>query len=287
MSVLSYLGYKLVELLAIVLPYPWIIAVAVSAARLWYASGVNVNIIKKNISRALNLEIDDPEVHRIAVKVFTNWGRNITDFMRHRVVSRETLRSRVSVEGIEYLDGALKEKKGVVIISSHIGNFEWGACRLAVDGYKIWGLTLFRKSEKMNRFFDEMRMTKGFKTLYVNKMIHIFRYLKNNEIIAIPSDWAPTGKPSRSFKFFGRRAELPTGALQIALRSGAPLVPVFIWRDGKYTHHLVIRKPIELDRVGERDELISKNMDKVISVMETHIREHITEWELFHDIWVD
>ena len=284
---LNYLGYKFTEFIAVVLPYPLAYALAVSTARLWYATGANVGIIKKNISRVLNLDMGDPEVHRIAVRIFINWGKNVVDFLRHRIISRETLRSRVSLEGVEYLDEALKEKKGVVIISSHIGNFEWGACRLAVDGYKIWGVTLFRKSERTNRFFQANRMTKGFKTLYINKIIHIFRHLKNNEIMAIPSDWAPTGKASRHFKFFGRMAVLPTGALQIALRSGAPLVPSFIWRDGKYTHHLVIRKPIELDREGDKEELISKNMDKLIAVMESHIREHITEWELFHDIWVD
>ncbi|MCJ7472761.1 MAG: hypothetical protein MUP02_08145, partial [Actinobacteria bacterium] len=144
---LNYLVYKFTEFITIVLPYPLAYALAVSTARLWYATGVNVGIIKKNISRVLNLDIGDPEVHRIAVRIFINWGKNVVDFLRHRIISRKTLRSRVSLEGIEYLDEALKEKKGVVIISSHIGNFEWGACRLAVDGYKIWGVTLFRKSE--------------------------------------------------------------------------------------------------------------------------------------------
>lgn len=284
---LNYLGYKFAEFIAIVLPYPLAYAFAVSSARLWYATGTNVGIIKKNISRVLNLDIRDPEIHRIAVKVFTNWSKNVIDFLRHRIISRETLRSRVSLEGVEYLDEALKEKKGVVIISSHVGNFEWGACRLAVDGYKIWGVSLFRKSERTNRFFKETRMTKGFKTLYINRIIHIFRHLKNNEIMAIPSDWASTGNASRHFKFFGRMAVLPTGALQIALRSGAPLVPCFVWRDGKYTHRMVIKKPIELDREGDKEELISKNMGKLIAVMEDHIREHLTEWGLFHDIWID
>jgi len=285
--VFNYLGYKLSEFIAIALPYSVVYAVVTVGARLWYATGNNVDVIKKNISRALNLDIKDPKVHKIAVRIFINWGRNVVDFLRHRRISRETLRSRVSLEGKEYLDEALKEKKGVVILSSHIGNFEWGASRLAVDGYKIWGLSLFRKSERTNRFFKAIRMTKGFKTIYINKIINIFRYLKNNEIIAIPSDWAPSEKTSRSFKLFGKQAKLPIGALQIALRSGAPLVPSFIWRDSRYTHHLVIRKPIELDRKGDKEELISKNMDKLIAVMEAHIKEHITEWELFHDIWID
>ncbi len=105
---LTYLVYKFTEFIVIVLTYPLAYALAVSTARLWYAAGSNVGIIKKNISRALNLDIRDPEVHRIAVKVFTNWGKNIIDFLRHRIISRETLKSRVSLEGVEYLDEALK-----------------------------------------------------------------------------------------------------------------------------------------------------------------------------------
>ena len=283
----DYLGYKFLEFIATVLPYPLAYAVAIAGARLWYATGYNVGVIKKNVSRVLNLDPGDFEVRRISVKVFINWGKNIVDFLRQHIISKETLRSKVRLKGIEYLDEALKEKKGVVIITSHIGNFELAGSRLALDGYKIWGISLFRKSDRANRFFEAKRMSRGLRTLYINRMLHVFRHLKNNEIIAIPSDWDPTGKASRPFKFFGQMAGLPTGALQIALRSGAPLVPVFIWRDGKYTHREVIGKPIELDREGDREELISKNMKKLLTVMETHIREHPTEWELFHDIWID
>jgi len=65
------------------------------------------------------------------------------------------------------------------------------------------------------------------------------------------------------------------------------LVPCFIWRDGKYTHHQVIGEPVELELSGEKEELIEKNMKKIIPIMEKNIREHIVEWELFHDIWLN
>ena len=195
-------------------------------------------------------------------------------------------RQRVRLEGVQNLDKALEKGKGVVIFTCHIGNFEWGACRLAVDGYKIWGVSLVRKNQLTNRFFESKRLSKGLKTLYINRMIHVFRYLRNNEIVAIPTDWDPTGRAARLFPdFFGKKAYIPTGALQIALKSGAALLPSFIWREDKYTHHQIIGEPVDLDRTGEKEEMIDNNMAKIFPIMEKYISEHLTEWELFHDIW--
>jgi len=283
----TYIGYRLLELFVILLPYPIAHIVAYGGARLWFATGSNVNFIKKNISIVLKKDINDPEVHRIAKTIYINWGKNIADFLKHKIVSREKLKQRIKLEGLKNLDRALEKGKGVVIFTCHIGNFEWAACRIGIEDYKIWAITLFRKSERTNKFFESNRLSKGFLTIYTNRLHHIFRHLKNNEIVAVPLDWDSTGKAARPFDFFDRKAGLPTGALQIALRSGAVLIPCFIWRDGKYTHHQIIGEPVELELSGEKEELIEKNMKKIIPIMEKNIREHIEEWELFHDIWLD
>ncbi|MFZ3387027.1 MAG: hypothetical protein WA120_07625, partial [Candidatus Hydromicrobium sp.] len=102
---------------------------------------------------------------------------------------------------------------------------------------------------------------------------------------AITSDWDPTGQAARPFKFFGKTAYLPTGALMIALKSGAPLIPSFVCRKDKYNHFQIIEKPIDLIREGDKETLINKNMEKVLEVMEKYIRNNISEWEMFHDIW--
>ena len=70
-----------------------------------------------------------------------------------------------------------------------------------------------------------------------------------------------------------------------ALKSGAELIPSFIWRESKYNHRQIIGEAVKLDRTGEKEEMLKKNMKKVIPIMEKHISEHLLEWELFHDIW--
>ncbi|MBN2072429.1 MAG: lysophospholipid acyltransferase family protein, partial [Actinobacteria bacterium] len=253
--------------------------------RLCFYTRISLAVVKKNICIALNIKTDDPETGRIALKIYINWFKNIVDFLKHKNISSKRLKERVGLIGKENLDRALKKGRGVVIFTCHIGNFEWGACRLAVEGYDIWGVSLVRKSGLTNKFFESNRLAKGLKTLYTNRMLNVFRILKNNGIVAIPSDWDPTGRAGRPCKFFGKNAFLPTGAVQIAIKSGAALLPSFIWRKDKYNHRQVVGEPLELDLTGDNDEQLNKNIARMHSVMEKYIVEHITEWELFHDIW--
>ncbi len=172
----------------------------------------------------------------------------------------------------------------MIIITAHVGNFEWAGNRLAAEGIKIWGTTLTRKNMLVQNFFENTRLSQGLKSLYINNLLNIFRILKNNEVIAIPSDWDASGNSERPFKFFGKIAYFPTGAVSLALRSGAPIITCFIWRVDKYNHRQVL-KPFELIRKGEKDTLVEQNMEKVVKIMEKTIGSHIDEWELFHDIW--
>lgn len=281
----AYIGYKILELIAILTPYPLTYFITEFGARLWFLTGVNVRIIKNNISNVLDIDFNSLQTHKIALRIFINWAKNIADFLKHSIISRENLKKRIEIKGLKHLDSALKEGKGVVIFTAHIGNFEWGACRVAVEGYNIWGVSIFRKNKFTRKFFESKRLSKGLKTLYINKMLNVFRILKNNEIVAIPSDWDPTGRAARPFKFFNRKAYLPTGALQIALKSGAQLVPSFIWRKDKYNHYQIIEPPVNLIRKGDKETLVQKNMEKVLEVMEKYISSHISEWEMFHNIW--
>jgi len=280
-----FIGYKVLEFIAIVTPYPVSYLRAVFLAKLWLAAHINLNLVKNNISKVLDLDINDKKVHRLTAEVLVNWLKNVADFLKARNISKEKLKERVRLKGLVHLKNALKKGKGVIIITAHIGNFEWAGCRIAAEGINIWGTSLVRKNKRVQKFFEDTRAVLGLKTLYINMMLNVFRILKKNSVVAIPSDWDSSGMIGKPFKFFGKTAYFPTGAVSLALRSGAPILMCFIWRVDKYNHQEVVTEPIELIKKGNKDVLIQKNMEKVVKVMEKYIRDHIDEWELFHDIW--
>ncbi len=282
-----YLGYKFLELLAYITPYSISYLLAIVVGKLTYLLGFYVPTLKKNVSKVLDIDINDKKTAITVQRLYYNWFKNVADFIKHPLVKGENFKKRIELIGVENLDDALKQGKGAVIFTAHVGNFEWGACRLGVMGYKIWATALSRPYKKANLFFENRRLSKGLHTIYIDRtMLEIFRLLKRNEIIAIPSDFDPTGT-GQVYDFFGKKAKLPSGAVEIALKSGAPIIPSFIWRKDKYNHFQIIEKPVELVRKGDIQDIIRINNQKIIKVMEKYIREHIEEWEMFHDIWVD
>jgi KDO2-lipid IV(A) lauroyltransferase len=233
----------------------------------------------------LNLNEDDEKITELTKKIYCQFACNVCDFLKNPIISKEKLKARIQLEGLENLKEALKENKGAIIFTAHIGNFEWGAARVAIEGIPMWGIGLLRDNKYLNPFFERLRLSKDLKTLYANRMLGVFRILKDNEVVAIPSDWDPTGK-AEAYDFFSGRARIPDGPVQLALLTGAPLIPSFIKRDGKYNHHQYIGKPVDLIREGDKKDLVSINMKLIISIMEKNILENIDQWEVFHDIWV-
>ena len=282
---LIFLGYKFVEFLALATPYPLTYFIASVSARILFNLKFGVDALKTNVANVLKLDKNNKEVAATVRKIYINWFLTVADFLKHKRVSKEKLKQIIEITGLENLDKALEKGKGVVIFTAHIGNVEWGACRVAAEGYGIWVVGIHRPYEPNNKFFESRRLAKGVRIVYVNKsLLNIFRILKNNEIIAMPTDWDSQGT-AHAHDFFGKKAYIPFGPVEIAMKSGAPLIPCFIHRTTKYNHFIEMEKPLELETEGEKKELIDINTAKMAKVLQKYIKEHIDQWEMFHDIW--
>jgi Kdo2-lipid IVA lauroyltransferase/acyltransferase len=286
---LIYLGYKFVEFLVFATPYPVTYFIADTVATILFFCGTHVHILKKNVALALDIDIKDKKTSRIVWRIYINWYRNIADFLKLPKINNEQLKKRIELHGLDNLRGALKEEKGAILFTAHIGNFEWGGCRVAIEGFKITGVGLERPYKKTNLFFENRRRTRGMGTLYANKReLNIIRILKSNEALAIPTEFDPL-KKAKEYEFFNKKAFIPSGPVELALKTGAALLPSFIWRKDKYNHYLIIGEPLKLERdegkFAGKTEFLEYNMKKMTEVMEKYIKEHIEEWEMFHDIW--
>jgi len=265
-------------------PYPISFFIGKNLARLWWFARKNVSSVKMNVANVLGLDPGDPRVAKISKRIYYEFAKNVVDFFKNGIITLEQFKKNISIEGVDNLKKALENGKGAVVFTAHIGNFEWGASRIGSEGVKIWGVGLNRENRFLDKYFEKNRKSKCLNTLNNTRMLGVFRILRNNEVVAVPSDWDPTGS-SKTYDFFNKKVALPSGAIQLALASGAPLVPSFIIRDGAYHHHQIVGEPVELMREGPKEELLEKNMPKVVKVLEKYISENLDQWVMFHNIW--
>ncbi|MDD5583575.1 MAG: hypothetical protein PHV55_00775, partial [Candidatus Omnitrophica bacterium] len=145
----------------------------------------------------------------------------------------------VTIEGKENLDEALAQKRGVIIVTAHIGNFPLMSLKLVKEGYKVSFVTRPMRDEKAGDYLHNLRVGSGVKTIFSYPrrecVLGITKALRDNEIVILQMD-QNFGTGGVWVKFFGLLAATPTGPVTLGLRTRACIVPAYIHRKGEGIH---------------------------------------------------
>jgi KDO2-lipid IV(A) lauroyltransferase len=85
--------------------------------------------------------------------------------------------------------------------------------------------------------------------------------------------------------FFREETSLPYGAVSLALRTGASIVPVFCVRKPGNRFVIYIEPPFELVDIGNRTQSVKANLEKLVAIMEKYIRQYPEQWLVLEPIW--
>jgi len=281
-----YLLYKLGYFLSNTLPLSGAYWLAERLSDLQYKlAAKDREAVMQNLG--IVLKKDAAECRDLARKVFRSFGSYLVDFFRMPKLTKNEIEKRVKVEGRENLDNALKQNKGAILLSCHIGNWEMGGMVIAMLGYDISAVVLTHKHKKINDFFIRQRGIKGMKVIAVNSVMkRCVSTLLNNGILALMGDRDFTNS-GVMLDFFGVPTSLPKGPAALGLKTGAPVVPCFFVRDNRAGYKFIIASPIEAkDMPGASKEDVIKEATKAfVPVMEYYIRQYPEQWLVFRRFW--
>ena len=108
--------------------------------------------------------------------------------------------------------------------------------------------------------------------------------LKRREVLIIPID-QNAGKEGVFVDFFGRLASAPAGPVVFAQRTGAPLVPMCIIREGRKRHQLIIEPEVPLVNTENKEKDLITNTQKLTKVIEKYVRKYPSQWWWMHNRW--
>ena len=241
--------------------------------------------VAQNLSVITKKDID--ECQKLARQVFRNFGLYLVDFFRMSNLNVEDIKKRVKVEGIENIDGILKQNKGGIVLTCHIGNWEMGGVVMAMLGYDISALVLNHKHKNINDFFIKQREEKGLKVIPIDhSMKRCVSALRKKGLLAIAGDRDFTNN-GVVMDFFGMPASIPKGPAMFALKTNSPIIPGMLVRQDTFNYKLIFDTPIDVREIPgmDKDEIIKEADKKIVSIMEKNIRAYPDQWLIFRKFW--
>lgn len=226
-----------------------------------------------------------PAIDRTAQNILRNHLKNYYDFFRSIQLTQDDIAKLVQVNGFENLEQALERGKGVVFITAHFGNLDIVGQTFAIRGYKVTTPAEHVKPEILYQRIVATRAAKGLTIIPVDgPLLALVRALKKNEIVGLAADLDVT-KSGILVDFFDAPARLPDGHVQLALRTGATLLPAFSVRLPDNTFAAYAEPAIELQNTGDFDADVRAGVNQVARVLEKWIGQHPAQWVMFHRIW--
>jgi len=237
-----------------------------------------------NLRIAFGQEKSIREMRFIAKKNFQNLGMMAVEFFRIPHMDLESYQKKVEAEGVEEALKVLEEKKGALLLVGHFGNWELMAMMAKVIQKPILVIAKPIKNNRwLERWFIESREGIGLQLIPPeNATPKVIQALSQNMVVGIMFD--QRGKRSKGIwaDFFGRKVPTTPGLAVMALKSGAPVLPVFMIREGFGKHRLIVRDPLKLIHTGDFRQDVEANTQLFNQVLESIIREYPEQWLWIH-----
>lgn len=283
---LGFAVYKTIATVFAVLPRRLCLAAGGGLGRLAFRlDRRHRQIALANLAIAFGRERTPKELAAVARESFVRFGRVLADILKLTRYSRAKVLGLVTTEGRENLEAARAKGKGALLFTAHFGNWEVATAVVSEVG----------PVRVIARALDNPRLEKDlfrFRTRLGSEVINkfgaskpILRALGRNEIVAILIDQNVLRSQAVFVDFFGKAAATTPGLAAFHLKTGAPLVPLFVDPAPGGRYRLRILPPLEFPPLGHRDEDVLKITQICTKMIEREIRRSPEQWLWVHKRW--
>lgn len=259
---------------------------------LWTFGGQLRRRVERNLRHVPTLASDPVALSRAARGVFENMALNYVDFLRGPHLTDRQVLAGWTTENEELISEAISHGRGLIAVSAHFGNFEYGASRLGAIGYRMTTPAERMQPEELFEWFCKTREHHNMRLFPADSretLREMISALKRNEMVLVAADRHIIGS-SIEVPFFGEPARLPTSPFTLALKTGAPIVGSFSWRVGLgRSHGVVIPLDVQPEHMSTEgsggaatrtrtEEAVARAVGIYVAQLERLITAHPEQW---------
>ncbi|HLH53852.1 MAG TPA: MMPL family transporter [Verrucomicrobiae bacterium] len=222
-------------------------------------------------------------------RLFHNFARKVLHLWRYEAgLPLEGMLGNAT--GWEHFEAAQKHNRGVLLLTPHLGNWEFGGPLMTRKGVRLQVLTLAEPGRDFTRLRQQSRARWNVETLVVGEdplaFVEIIQRLEAGAAVALLID-RPPAPSAITVNLFGKPFAASIAAAELARASGCSLLPVYIpWENRAYSAHML--PPVPYTRAALRDRSARQELTgQIMRTFEPIIRQYIDQWYHFVPVWSD
>lgn len=228
----------------------------------------------------------EAECRAIARQTFRHFGQLLVLLIKFSTLSVAEIRARVEYDGDDRVREALSQGKGVLLSGGHFGFWEMQGIAHPLVLPPMHVLARPLDNPALHRWLEETRCRTGNGVIYRRGAVRrVLRALEQNECVAIMID-QHIQNADVTVDFFNRPAATTNALAALALRTGAPVIPVFAVPLPGNRFRLIYDHPVEPPPEDSPDR-IREFTQRCTDVLEMYVRRYPHLWLWMHRRWRD
>jgi len=225
------------------------------------------------------------ELRALAREMFKHFGRLLLELIKFGSLSRDEILRRVEIEGEERARLAEQHGRGVLFFTGHFGYWEMHAIVHAMRRHPVAVLARPLDNPYLHLMLERIRTRTGNSVIYRQGAIRkMLRELALNHGIAMLIDQHLHTPDAVYVDFFRRPAATTSALAALALRTGAPVIPVFALPLPRGRYRLIYEHPVDPPRSDSPDP-VREFTQRCTDVLEMYVRRHPELWLWMHRRW--
>ncbi|CAM4189026.1 lipid A biosynthesis acyltransferase [Gillisia limnaea] len=190
-------------------------------------------------------------------------------------------------DGIQYIQDLLKQGRGGILLTAHIGNFNLAKHFFddQVDPTSVNLVLSDFEHQQIKNYLESVTGKASLKTIVLkDDLSHIFemrKALDRNELLVFAADRYLKDAKTYNYEFLMKETQFPQGPFKLAVRNAIPVLFVHIMREKNFHYHFYARPATGNEKTGK--ELLKLYLEN----LETMVKKYPHQWYNYYDYWND
>ncbi len=216
---------------------------------------------------------------------------NFTELLTIPAMNQNWIQKHAVFEGWQNLENAKAKGKGILMLSLHVGTYDVAASLLPMRGEETYLISKDFKNPRLNEFWFSIRGSQGVRYIPAHSdktAFDILKALKRKASVIFVIDQF-MGKPfGIESTFFGRSTGTAYGLALFAMKTGAPVIPMYSVEGADGKIHFIAEPEIDTAPYiddNQKEKSLQLLTQRFTDVIESIVRKYPEEWLWVHRRW--